>query len=284
MKTIFDILNKRQPTSIWWLSIIVIAIIFCAIFIVKEFADLTPLLVIPVLLASWYGSSKTGIGLAMLIALSMLAMSADIDFIGFEYSSSAYDVAVILVVYIFVAILVTNFRKVHGIEVEAADSDTLTGLHSSRSFYAEIANEILRSNRYGHKFSLAYIDVDNFKKINDTFGHDTGDKLLIELSKSLVSSLRATDTIARIGGDEFVCLFPETEQGEAKSAILKAEKSLKERMNRRKWDVSFSIGLVTFESLPEDVREAVKIADELMYSVKKNKKNDIAYKVWHGNG
>lgn len=279
MKTIFDILNKRQAASIWQLSVIVIAMIFFAIFIVKEYVDLTPFLVIPVLLASWYGSSKAGISLAILIAITMLVATPDNDLLGFGRSSSAYDVAAILAAYIFVAILVTNFRKVHGVEVVAADTDTLTGVHSLRSFYAEIANEILRSHRYRHEFSLAYIDVDDFKKINDTLGHAAGDKLLIDLSKNLVSSVRTTDTIARIGGDEFVCLFPETGKGEAKKAILKLEKSLKESMSIKNWDVSFSIGLVTFESLPEDVHEAIKIADDLMYSVKNNKKNNIAYKV-----
>jgi GGDEF domain-containing protein len=63
-----------------------------------------------------------------------------------------------------VAILVANFRNVYGFEAEAADTDTLTGVHSLRSFYAEIANEILRSRRYEHRFSLAYIDVDDLKK------------------------------------------------------------------------------------------------------------------------
>jgi GGDEF domain-containing protein len=75
-------------------------------------------------------------------------------------------------------------------------------------------------------------------------------------------------------------LLPETEQSEAKIALLKTEEHLKERMRNKNWSVSFSIGLVTFETLPDDVHEAIKIADNLMYSVKKNKKNDIAYKVW----
>jgi diguanylate cyclase (GGDEF)-like protein len=169
---------------------------------------------------------------------------------------------------------------VYGFEAEAADTDTLTGVHSLRSFYAEIANEILRSRRYEHRFSLAYIDVDDFKKINDTLGHHEGDRLLIELANCLTTSLRATDTVARIGGDEFVCLMPETEETQAKSAILNVESSLKKRMSKKNWNVSFSIGLVTFDTLPEDVHEALKVADELMYSVKKSKKNAIAYKVW----
>jgi diguanylate cyclase (GGDEF)-like protein len=256
-------------------------IIFCAFLLLIEYVDISVLLVLPVLLVSWYGSNKAGLSLAVLSAI----LISVVRFIEPSLEGSIYDfynIIVTLIAYSVVALIVTNFRKVHRVEVIAADTDTLTGVHSSRSFYANIANEILRSNRYGHIFSLAYIDVDNFKKINDSLGHDTGDKLLIEVSRCLVSSCRATDTVARMGGDEFVCLFPETEQNESKAAVLKAEKSLKEIMNKNGWDVSFSIGVVSFKTVPEDVHEALKIADELMYSVKNGNKNGIAYEVWHG--
>jgi diguanylate cyclase (GGDEF)-like protein len=246
---------------------------------VKEHVDISILLVIPVLLVSWYGSNKAGLSLAILSAFLISAAR----FVESSMEVSIYDFYNLIIAfgsYLLVAIVVTYFRKVHRVEVIAADTDTLTGVHSSRSFYADIANEILRSSRYGHKFSLAYIDVDNFKIINDSLGHDTGDKLLIEVSRCLVSSCRSTDTVARIGGDEFVCLFPETEQNESKTAVLKAENSLKDSMKKNGWDVSFSIGVVTFEALPEDVHEAIKIADELMYSVKNGNKNGIAYEVW----
>lgn len=110
-----------------------------------------------------------------------------------------------------------------------------------------------------------------------------GDNLLIELSSCLQSIFRITDTVARVGGDEFICLMPETERSQAKSAALKTKLSMAEAMSRNNWNVSFSVGVVTFEKLPEDVREAVKVADELMYSVKNNNKNDIACAVWPGS-
>lgn len=282
MKTILSILEKRRPSFIWWLSVLCVVIICCVIALVVQHVDISPLIVIPVLLVSWYGTSRAGVKLAIFSAFSLLITNAWLVYLGIRSASPTYNSLVILFVCLLVAIVVTNFKKVHVVEVVAADTDTLTGVNSLRSFYAGIANEILRSNRYGHKFSLAYIDVDNFKHVNDTFGHAVGDKLLIELSKCLMSTFRLTDTVARVGGDEFVCLLPETGQNEAKAAILKAEKSLKESMKLNKWDVSFSIGVVTFEALPDDVHEAVKIADELMYFVKSNKKNDIAYRVWRG--
>lgn len=282
MKTILNILDKRRPRFIWWLSILAIAVICSTIFLAEKYIDLEPLLVLPILLASWYGNSKAGASIAIFTAISLLVTSWALGSFHSNNISPVYDSLVVLFVYLFISIIVTNFRKVHRVEVVAADTDSLTGVNSSRNFYAEIANEILRSKRYGHTFSLVYIDVDNFKQINDTLGHSIGDKLLIQLSKCLLDSLRATDFVARIGGDEFVCLLPEADQIEAKSALLKAEKALQDSMKKHGWDVSFSIGVVTFEKLPDDVREAVKLADELMYEVKSNSKNDIAYRVWHG--
>jgi diguanylate cyclase (GGDEF)-like protein len=277
MKTIFNMLARKTKGYIWLLSFLSLSILFSIEYLLRSYIDLVPLYIIVVLLASWYGSSKTGISLSIIISAFLLISSSG-DELSYFYNNSR--IAVIFVVNLLVAILVTNFRNVYGFEAEAADTDTLTGVHSLRSFYAEIANEILRSRRYEHRFSLAYIDVDDFKKINDTLGHHEGDRLLIELANCLTTSLRATDTVARIGGDEFVCLMPETEETQAKSAILNVESSLKKRMSKKNWNVSFSIGLVTFDTLPEDVHEALKVADELMYSVKKSKKNAIAYKVW----
>ncbi|MCL6417261.1 GGDEF domain-containing protein [Aestuariirhabdus sp. Z084] len=132
-----------------------------------------------------------------------------------------------------------------------------------------MANELVRSSRYEHILSLAYIDIDNFKLVNDSLGHPAGDQLLIEVASSLKKSLRATDTVARLGGDEFSCLLPETGQEEAKAAFSKASELLIRRMKGRNWSVTFSVGIVTFETMPEDIKEAMKVADELMYSVKK---------------
>lgn len=283
MKTILNILDERKPRLIWLVSILTIIVICLAIVFLKDFIDLKPLLVIPVLLASWYGGSKTGASIATLSAISLLLTNYNISSEYVYTFSSFYDSIVVLFACLFTSIIVTNFRKVHGVEIIAADTDALTGLSSSRKFYAELENELNRSARYGHIFSLAYIDVDNFKNINDTLGHHVGDELLTQLSITLQISLRASDTIARIGGDEFICLLPETEQIAAKSAILNGEKRLKDTMKKYNWDVSFSIGVVTFEILPENVTQAVKLADDLMYQVKRGKKNDIAYKIWRGN-
>ena len=109
-----------------------------------------------------------------------------------------------------------------------------------------------------------------------------GDRLLIEVANCLKTNLRKTDTAARLGGDEFACLFPETNQEEAKIAFTKTSDLLRIRMSEHKWLVTFSAGLVTFNVLPIDIKDALKIADELMYTVKNGRKDDTAYIVWDG--
>ena len=282
MKTILNFLDKREPRFICILSAFAIAFFCVSIYLVNTNVDLRPLLVMPVLLASWYGGRKTGATIAIFTAIALLATNYSLNFYIKNNISVAYDLLVGLFVYLFISVIVTNFKKVHGVEKDAADTDTLTGANNSRKFYSELGDEIIRSRRYQHIFSLAYMDIDNFKNINDTFGHPIGDELLIQVAKCLLQSLRATDVVARLGGDEFVFLLPETEQVEAKSALLKAEKALKDTMEKYNWDVSFSIGVITFETLPDDVGQAIKLADDLMYKVKRHNKNDIVYQIWEG--
>ncbi|WP_299797388.1 GGDEF domain-containing protein [uncultured Shewanella sp.] len=284
MKTIFSIFEKRSPKTIWLLSFFMILVLTIVQFRVDSGIDITLFYIFPLLLSSWYGNKKGGLFLAFfsVINITIIEVVLTEHFLdNSEPNSFMFSYLIpYLIAYPLLVVLVTDFRSVHQVEITAADTDSLTGVHSARSFYAELANEILRSKRYSHVFSLAYIDVDDFKKINDSLGHTEGDKLLIEVANVLRESLRATDVVARLGGDEYVCLLPETKQDEAMAAFVKASVLLKKRMTKYKWGVTFSIGVVSFEKMPDDIKEAIEIADRLMYSVKKTKKGNIAYQVY----
>jgi diguanylate cyclase (GGDEF)-like protein len=282
VKTIFNTLDKRSNKYIWLLSLLMVVILSGLVFAFSAIVFFEPFYVLPITLASWYGSKKSGLLLALLSVLVLilvkeLAFQGNFDIENIIYYGLPYAIS-----FSGLAILITNFRSVHKIEATAADTDDLTSINNPRSFYAELANELVRSFRYKHIFSLAYIDIDDFKNINDTLGHSEGDRLLVEVANCLKSSLRQTDTVARLGGDEFACLLPETEQKEAKIAFSKAIHLLQERMKKYDWSVSFSVGLVTFDTPPGDIKEAIKITDDLMYSVKNNEKDNIAFKIWHG--
>ena len=281
MKTLFNILDKRPAKHIWRLTLIIVLVLSFLSVTFGKVIFLELFYFFPITLASWYGSRKSGTLLS--ITSSLLLLLIDVFQTGFSPIKIVTYGLPCAISFSALAVLVTNFRDVHRVESIAADTDKLTSICNARGFYAELANELLRSVRYEHIFSLAYIDIDNFKFVNDSLGHAEGDKLLIEVAQCLKDSLRATDVVARLGGDEFVCLFPETGQDASTAAFAKASEELRRRMKRYHWPVSFSVGLVTFENMPTDIKEAMKIADDLMYSVKNADKNNISYKVWHGN-
>jgi diguanylate cyclase (GGDEF)-like protein/PAS domain S-box-containing protein len=156
-----------------------------------------------------------------------------------------------------------------------ARQDTLTKVANRRAFF-EIANaERGRACRYGRPLTLAYLDVDNFKGINDRLGHASGDDLLVEVSRILRDNVRASDAVARLGGDEFALLFPETDAAGAEAALCNLQKRLADAMQAADWPVTFSIGAAVF-ACPESVDEMIRAADEMMYAVKKAGKNNIA--------
>jgi diguanylate cyclase (GGDEF)-like protein len=153
---------------------------------------------------------------------------------------------------------------------------------NSRFFYGLLQIEINRLDRYGRPFTMAYIDIDDFKAVNDRYGHSVGDQVLCRLVESSQKLIRKTDVLARLGGDEFALLLPETNQEAARVAIEKMGRALSMEMERSQWPVTFSIGVLTCTGAPRTADELVKMADEAMYSVKRNLKNGIEYSSFAG--
>ncbi len=156
--------------------------------------------------------------------------------------------------------------------------DALTGL-PNRSMFARLLNrEIEAARRFGRNFSVLFIDLDRFKNVNDTLGHDAGDYLLREIAKRFKACLRASDTLARLGGDEFVALL-ECAQGEAGTQVV-ATKLLEAALtpvviNGQECRVSASIGVANFPGDAEDESTLMRHADMAMYAAKEAGKNNI---------
>jgi diguanylate cyclase (GGDEF)-like protein len=151
--------------------------------------------------------------------------------------------------------------------------DLLTGFHNLRSFYEQLSIETTRFVRTKRVFSLAYIDLDNFKNVNDTFGHEKGNTLLREFASTVRSSIRKLDIPGRIGGDEFVILFSETDEKQVLTALKNIVKDLNSNLPYEQWGVSYSIGIITFYKVPDTLDEIIKLGDHLMYKAKKDGKN-----------
>ncbi|MFZ3264591.1 MAG: sensor domain-containing diguanylate cyclase [Terriglobales bacterium] len=164
-------------------------------------------------------------------------------------------------------------------EEQLARIDSLTGAANRRAFFECLEGELSRLKRYGRPLSVAYIDLDNLKRVNDQLGHETGDAVLHTVSTTIRKNLRRTDMIARMGGDEFAVLLSEARSDAARFVTEKFNHCLLDAMRQNQWPVTFSIGLVTCSTKPASVEELMKKADELMYQVKRSGKNDITHAV-----
>jgi diguanylate cyclase (GGDEF)-like protein len=167
-----------------------------------------------------------------------------------------------------------------------AVTDPLTGLFNSRYFYQELEKEIARSHRYKNTFSLAILDIDDFKAINDTYGHQTGDEILIAIASTLRVESRGTDIVARYGGEEFVIIFPNTSKKEAVAVSERILHLINSRTIRTRGGndvrVTISGGIA---SLPEDAsssKDLLYAADMAMYEAKgSGKKQIVCYNKHH---
>jgi diguanylate cyclase (GGDEF)-like protein len=157
----------------------------------------------------------------------------------------------------------------------AVATDQLTGAANARSFHAIAVTEVERAQRHQRDLSLAYIDVDDFKAINVRLGHPEGDHVLAEVSHMMRSVVRATDTVARIGGDEFAILMPEIGASPARAVIERVRDELARLRTVDGQPVLCSIGLVTFNRPPTSLKELVAAGDELLYRAKEGGKDRI---------
>lgn len=168
---------------------------------------------------------------------------------------------------------------------QLAYSDPLTELPNRRLFQDRLEHAIALSNRTKQYRALMFLDMDNFKTLNDTKGHRMGDLLLIEVAKRLKANVRASDTLARLGGDEFVVLLgelSENEQSASEQALMIAEKissalSQPYHLNQLAYNCSASIGVTMFGNAGVTIEEVHKRADAAMYQAKNAGRNTVRF-------
>lgn len=197
---------------------------------------------------------------------------------GHAYSHPAFAYWTFVVRFAFFLIIGFSFQRLRCFVEslrELASTEPLTGAANSRAFYQMAQTEIERSVRYGRPFTTSYFDLDNFKVVNDTMGHNVGDDLLVLTVQLINQNIRPTDFLARLGGDEFVILFSETNLEAAQHAIYRIVVRFHSEMELKGLPVTLSVGLVTFLCPPVSVSEMIQMADKLMYEAKKGGKNRI---------
>jgi len=158
--------------------------------------------------------------------------------------------------------------------------DSLTGIANGKYFIELVNNELIRSNTNNLSFTIAYMDLDNIKTINDQFGHNEGDIVLSTVASIIQNNVRATDSVGRLGGDEFAILFPEMGAEESRKIMPKIHKSLLDTILENKWGITISMGVGTFRGPNFNAEEILRLTESLMYSIKDAGKNGIKYEVF----
>lgn len=241
--------------------------------------SLTLFYIFPIILATW----KVGIWAGIFISFSgaILWLATDIIAISmFANKILPYLNAVFRIIgFLIITYIVSELKNSLDSHKDIARTDPLTSISNKRAFYEASDMELYKSRRLNRQFSVLCIDLDNFKEVNDTLGHHTGDILLKKVAGCIKNNIRQIDIVGRLGGDEFGILLSETGAESAYTVAGKLHKKLLEEMQKNKWPVTFSIGAATFLKPPESVEEMLKKADILMYTAKKNGKNMIKHMI-----
>jgi len=149
--------------------------------------------------------------------------------------------------------------------------DVLTNLNNRAEFFKNFEIEQLRSDRSGSPYSVMFIDIDRFKELNDQFGHIKGDEALKILAEVLRRNCRKIDSLARIGGDEFALLLPDTDRRSCEFALQRIQTDAEGVFQKEGWPISVSIGYVTETGSKRSIQEILHDADRIMYSAKTTK-------------
>lgn len=266
-----------QAATQYLIAVFLVAAIGILDFATGFEVQLSILYLIPVSMIAWH----RGWGPARIIAVvAMLVwLSAD-QWAGNSYSNLAvlfWNTAVRGGFFMLFGLVLAHLRQASDEEQRLARTDSLTGVANSRSFLETTAHEVRRQRRYGKPLSIAFLDCDNFKEVNDRFGHAVGDELLQNIASCMYGCVRSVDTVARLGGDEFAILLPETDAHAADIVCDKVRDAL--RLSVARYGVTFSIGVVTYYLPPVDVEDMLHNADQAMYEAKKTGKNASSHRI-----
>ena len=231
--------------------------------------------VLPVSFLTWFVDQRAGLAGSAGSAGIILTSALNSPRQAFGHQVAYWNSLIWLAFFLLITFLVAHLKILHVRERELARVDDLTKVATRLALYEFAEVELNRARRFQLPMTLAYIDLDSFKEVNDRNGHAAGDRVLITVARHMRRSIRQTDLVARMGGDEFALILPNTGTDAALAVLDKLLTTLTRSMRLNHWPVTFSVGVVTFLNAPESVDQMVQRADEIMYSVKQTGKNHL---------
>lgn len=277
MKKLIGYLSRRPKWQICMLCIFLVVFLGVIDYLTGDFS-LTIFYLLPVCISTWLIGIWAGIayclfsGVAITVAHKIPPITV-FDPAIMHIWNSAMEICFLIIMSYMIYLL----KKELAIEQTLARTDHLTGALNRRSFLELAEYEIHQARRHQWPLTIAYIDLDNFKMVNDQQGHDAGDLLLRTVVRVLRVNSRNTDLAARIGGDEFCILLPDTNEKSARDVLRHLQNLLLMEMQTNRWPVTFSIGAVTYTIPPDSVDVILKAADARMYQVKQTGKNSMLH-------
>jgi diguanylate cyclase (GGDEF)-like protein len=230
---------------------------------------------VPLALAGWQ-LKRTGAVFASLFATFVWPLAQYTS--GVRYSSAAIwsiNILTQAAAFFTVGLLVAEHAKRLRVEESLSRTDALTGLRNRRVLVDEATMTLELCKRHARPVSVAYIDLDNFKQVNDSYGHARGDQVLKECASIIASSLRSTDLAARFGGDEFALLLPETSPKDAVALMERVRMNLANNAGLQSMGVTATIGVIGEEVSRTAIEDLLSRADARMYEAKSSGKNRV---------
>jgi diguanylate cyclase (GGDEF)-like protein len=244
-------------------------------FATNQLLEFSVFFLLPVSFFTWFMGRSAGLFASVVNGASILGVNRSSPTHLKDPDIGYWNAAVWTVFFVVITLIIADLKTLHTRERELARVDSLTGAATRFAFYELARDEANRARRMNQPTTIAYLDIDCFKEINDQNGHSTGDKLLTAVAQGIRECIRSTDMVARMGGDEFALLFPNTHTQAAGNFLDKVLSLLATKMRERGWPVTFSVGAVTFLRNPGSVEEMIESADKIMYLVKQSGKNRL---------
>jgi diguanylate cyclase (GGDEF)-like protein len=267
-----EVLSTVQIVS---LSLSLVAVIGAIDYVTGYELSFSIFYLLPIAIASWSGRMRIGIAICIVSGITWYFVDAAS---GHHYSDSmipVWNAGVRLSFFVVVAYLLDNLRAALDAQVLLARQDDLTGLLNAKAFRRACDSMFRLASRHDRSLAIGYLDVDDFRNVNNRFGHGVGDEVLQAIATVLLKRLRASDVGARLGGDEFAVLLPETDLAGAKAFFTELHAALLDMADLKHWPVGFSIGVAAFRHPTANTDEGIRRADDLMYRVKNSGKNGV---------
>ncbi len=239
--------------------------------------------ILPIMAVTWYVNRTWGVVFALLaMGIAGLAdLHTDVRlYAGYGGAFLWQSAAHLLLYLLIVAGLDTTALRFNELR-QKAEKDLLTGVLNKLTFHHYLRHHLRLARHENWLITVAYVDLDKFKLINDTCGHSEGDRILREVASIMRETLRQTDAIGRLGGDEFAFILQNTPTSGVQAVLESLRQAMRVRFAEERLPVTCSIGAVTFVDPPLDEQTALQIADSLMYQAKQSGRDRNFHKVIH---